>query len=148
MKIEEVLKVAGVVRSAKVTKMEDADKMKVIKASRALNKVVKEYESLVEDVKEKMKDERFDDMMKRYQAFQPYDGKPLNELTKEQLAELNDIRTYFGEYEAKVNGLLREEVEKESDADYERLTEEAFIKLIGSNDYTVDVMDMLQDVLV
>ena len=58
MKVSDCVKALPILKEAKLTKMEDKEKLTVIKAVRALDKVAKEYEALVKEVKEKLKDDK------------------------------------------------------------------------------------------
>ena len=57
MKTIEITNIFAVLNEAKLTKMEDADKFKVIKALRAIKPIAKGYEDFVEDAKNKLKGE-------------------------------------------------------------------------------------------
>lgn len=148
MKTSDYLNVAELLKKAKVSKMEDKDKMKLIKAVRFIMKITKEYEELVNDTKERLKDERFDEMLSRAESFNEKRKDNKDSLTNEELKELNELNSYFNGYNNEISNVLKDEYEKEITADYERLSDDAFSKFIASNDFTVEEMCNLENVLV
>lgn len=131
-----------VINSAKLTKMEDADKFKVIKAIRAMKPHVKAFEDLVKDAREKLKGDEHEMMAKRAQQWQE-EGSATT-LTDEERMELNKYTT---EYDKKVDECVREEAEKDIDLSFDKLSEDAFGKFIASNDFDVKTIMLLQDAL-
>lgn len=142
MKTKQVVEVYNVLGSAKLTKMDDKDKFAVIKAMRQMKPVATGYEDFVKDAQEKLKDERFEEMRVKAQKWQEEGGKTT--LTMDERIELN---AYFGVYNNRVDECVKEEQEKEAELGYERLSEEAFGKLISSNDFDVSTILMLEDAL-
>ena len=65
--------------------------------------------------------------------------------TQEQIDELNTINTYFAEYNKRVEACLKEEAEKEVELTFDKLSEEAFSKLVASNDWTCGQIMALSD---
>ena len=147
MKTSDCIQAATSLRTAKVTKMEDKEKLTVIKAVRALDKVAKEYEALVKDVKEKLKDERFKEMSRRGEDFNASHSEGQTLTTKEQ-QEVKELNAYFADYNRRLNDVLKEEYEREVTVEYERLTEDAFGRLVASNDFTVQEIINIEAVLV
>lgn len=149
MKIKEIVAAYGILNDAKLGKMEDVDKFKVIKALRILKPVAKDFEDFRESAKQKLKDENFDDMEKKGQEWRDnHQGVTLSELTPEDLKELNPIEKYFTEYNKKVDECLKEEAEKEVKIKASaKLKEEAFGKLVASNDWTCGQIMALSDVI-
>ena len=146
MKTIEITNIYVVLNEAKLTKMDDADKFKVIKVLRVIKPVAKGYEDFVEDVKNKLKGDDHDKMIEKAQAWnKDNQGKKVNELTQEQIDELNAINTYFVEYNKRVESCLKEEAEKEVELTFDKLSEEAFSKLVASNDWTCSQIMALSD---
>ena len=146
MKTIEITNIFAVLNEAKLTKMEDADKFKVIKALRAIKPIAKGYEDFVEDAKNKLKGEDFDNMSEKAQAWnKDNQGKKVGELAQEEIDNLNVINTYFAEYNKRVETCLKEEAEKEVELTFDKLSEEAFGKLVASNDWTCGQIMALSD---
>lgn len=147
MKVSDCVKAFPILREAKLTKMEDKEKLTVIKALRAIGKVAKEYEELVKEIREKIKDERFADMTRRVEKFNDshMENQPLTADEQKEVKELND---YFKSYNNRLDEVLKGEFEKEVEAQHERLTEEAFGRFLSSNDLTVDQLLACETVLI
>lgn len=143
MKTLEIVKAYRTINDAKLTKMEDADKFRVIKAIRQMKPVVTSFEDFVKEAQERLKPEDFDTMQKKAQQWQEEGDK--SPFTVEERREIN---RYFTDYNAKVEECVKEEAEKEHELTYERLSEEAFGKFIASNDYDVKTIMELEEVII
>ena len=127
---------------AKITKMEDSDKFTVIKALRVLKKIAVEFDEFKKDSEARLKPENYDDILKKAQQWQT-EGE--NTTLSEE--ERKGINLFFAEYTAKVNECIREESEKEREVEYAMLNEEAFGKLVASNDWTLGQIDAVSEVV-
>lgn len=149
MKTIAITNVYAILNEAKLTKMEDADKFKVIKALRVIKPIAKGYEDFVEDAKNKLKDEKYEDMSNKAQDWNKANkGKKANELSQDDIDTLNDINSYFADYNKRIEECLKEEAEKEVEVEFEKLSEDAFCKLVSSNDWTCSQILSLSDVIV
>lgn len=126
----------------KLTKMEDKDKFIVIKAMRQMKPVATGYDDFVKDAQEKLKGDGFNEMMEKAKKWQEEGDKTT--LTIEERVSLN---AYFNAYNKRVEDCLKEEAEKDVELTYERLQEDAFGKLVSSNDFDVKTIMELNDVL-
>lgn len=132
------------INASKLTKMEDTDKYKVIKAIREMKPVVESFDSFVSDARERLKPEDFDTMQEKAAQWQK-EGDATT-LTVEDRVELN---RYFEDYNRKVEECVKEESEKEHELKFGRLSEEAFCKLMASNpDWDVKTTVQVEEVLV
>ena len=122
MKTIAITNVYAILNEAKLTKMEDADKFKVIKALRVIKPIAKGYEDFVEDAKNKLKDEKYEDMSNKAQDWNK--------------ANQNKKRSSLTE------------AEKEVEVEFEKLSEDAFCKLVSSNDWTCSQILSLSDFIV
>ncbi len=142
MKTKQVVEVYNTLSSAKLSKMEDKDKFLVIKAMRQLKPISTAYEEFVKDAQEKLKGDDFEDIQKKAQKWQEE-----GENTSLSLEERREINTYLNGYNNKVVECLKEEVEKDNELNYEKISEDAFGKLVSSNDFDVKTIMNLQDAL-
>ena len=142
MKTKQVVEVYNTLSSAKLSKMEDKDKFLVIKAMRQLKPISTAYEEFVKDAQEKLKGDDFEDIQKKAQKWQEE-----RENTSLSLEERREINTYLNGYNNKVVECLKEEVEKDNELNYEKISEDAFGKLVSSNDFDVKTIMNLQDAL-
>ena len=142
MKTLDIISVYKVLNEAKLSKMDDSDKFKVIKAVRALRSIANDFEELVKDVQEKLKDESFEEMQEKAKKWQEEGEK-----TSISVEERKSINQYFNDYSNKVDKCLKEEGEKDNELTFEKLTDEAFDKLTASNDWNVKTIIQVQDAL-
>lgn len=148
MKTRQIVSAYKVLNEAKLTKMDDGDKFKVIKALRAMKVIAKDFEEFMGDAKEKLKGENHEEMLSKAQEWNSKHGNSkLGDLSAEEAKELADMEKYFSDYSKKVDGCIVEEAEKEADLDFCKLSEEAFSKLAASNDWTCGQMMEIADVI-
>lgn len=146
MKTSKIVSVYKTMNDSKLTKMEDADKFKVIKALRAIKPISEGYEEFVKLTYEKLKDDKMEEMQKKAQHWQEMQsqGKEV-EYSFEERKELNE---YFQNFNNTIEKLMKEEGDKENELTYDKLSEDAFGKYIASNDFNVSTIMDLQEVLV
>ena len=149
MKTIDVVNAFAALNGAKLAKMEDKEKFTLIKAMKALKPIKNEYEDFVKDAREKLKGDNHEDMLKRVEEWRTKhnDTKPAD-FTAAELKELNEINTYFNDYNKKVEDCVKEEADKEVSPEYVRLSEDAFGRLLTSNDdWDVEKMMLAAEVL-
>ena len=135
-------------KKAKLTKLEEKDKFIVIKVCRALKPIYTDYQDFIKDAQEKLKGDEFDTNLTEYQNIQKnHPTLNLSELSAEEAAKLKSLTDFFNEYNKSLNKCLSSEATKNHNLDYEKLSENAFSMFINSNDYTVEEILKLQDVL-
>ena len=143
MKKKDILSGFTLINEAKLTKLEDEAKFKVIKACKAMKPMVDELQSFEKDVRDKLKGEKHEEYLKMVEKWQEEGEK--TSLTIEERKELNK---YFNEYNEKVTVCLKDEIESEIALDYERLSADEIKKFVSSNDWnvaqTVAVMTILE----
>lgn len=139
---KEILDAYVLLVNAKVTKMDDADKFKVIKALRPIRKIGNDFNDFKTVVLEKLKGENHDELAKMANKWQK--EKENTTLTEQEKIKVN---SYFAEYNNKVTKCLKEELEKEHDLDDVNLTEEAFGQLVASNDWTLGQIEIVENIL-
>ena len=138
-----VLSVYKLLNDSKLTKMEDKDKFIVIKAVRKLKPIAADFEDFKKDVQEKLKGENFEEMQKK--ALQWNEEGDKTTLTEDERKEVN---MFFYEFNKNMKECLKEETEKKHELEYEKLSEDAFGKFISSNDFKVDDIIKIQEVMV
>jgi hypothetical protein len=139
MKQSEAKQVYNLLRSAKLTKMADADKFIVIHNAYQLKKVAEEFDALVQEAVEKLKADGYDE---RYKAAAEY------ERTKQGSQE--EYIAFLGEaakLNSDVNACLKEGAGKDISVMLTPLSEEAFARFVESNDYNVEQVIVLQEAL-
>ena len=149
MKTIDVVNAFAALNGAKLAKMEDKEKFTLIKAMKVLKPIKNDYEDFVKDAREKLKGDNHEEMVKRVEEWRTKhnDTKPAD-FTAAELKELNEINTYFNDYNKKVEECVKEEADKEVSPEYVRLSEDAFGRLLTSNDdWDVENMMLAAEVL-
>lgn len=149
MRTIQIVNAYNAISAAKLTKMEDADKFRVIKAIRAIKAITLSFEDFVKDAKESLKDDQYPEMEKRAKCWNEKhsNNKSRSELSEDELKTLDEMSAYFAKYAKVVNDCIEEEAQRECEPDYEKLSEEAFGKFICSNDFPVNTIVEIQEVL-
>lgn len=140
IKTEDALKAYNVLATAKYSKLEDADKIKVWKTVRGLKPVAEKFEEDSRDAAERLKPEG--DYNERLAKAQEYERLVKQaDFAPENLpigaAEYAAFVEEFKSYNKLVNDAVREFAEKEADVDIDPISEDAFGKLMASNDWTM-----------
>lgn len=141
IKTEKVLNAYRVLSTAKYGKMDDGDKIKVWKIARTLKPVADKFEDDSKDAAEKFKPS--EDFSERLQKAQDYermvkDGNA--DMTKLPMGanEYGDFVKEFQKYNKLVGDAIKEFADKEVELEFEKLTEDAFGKLMASNEWTME----------
>lgn len=147
IKTEEILKVYNIIAQAKYNKLDDDDKIKIWKISRTLKPIQTQYEDDTKDVSEKMKPT--DDFQNKLQKARDYEdsvkeGKTA-EMTKE---EYDNFLKEFVSYNNTVQKAIRELLDKEVEIEFSPLSEDAFGKLLSSNDWNLEQTNILGEFIV
>lgn len=132
MKKEDVLKGYGIVNEAKLTKLDDIAKFKVIKACKVMRPIVTELQDFEKDAREKLKGENHEAMIKQAEQW-----REEGENTTLTIDERKALNKYFEDYNNKVVKCLADELQSEIDATWEKLSEEELKKFVASNDWNV-----------
>ncbi len=132
IKVNDAVTAFRLVNPAKLTKMETAERFAVILATRQLKKVSEDFEGLLKDAQEKLKPEGFDAIVEKVQ------GK--KELTPSEQDALN-------KYNQDVSDCVKSELDKYVELDFAPLGKEAMERFIDSNDFTIEQIIAVMDVL-
>lgn len=144
-----VMEAWNILNTANYKQLDDADKIKLWKIARVMKPVAKQLEDDSRDAAEHLKPEGFDmklEQAKEYEAkVQKGDTEKLP-MTEDE--HLTFIREVFQPFNDMVQKAVKEEVDKEVELDYEPLTEEAFGKLMASNDWKIQQVMVLGNLIV
>lgn len=144
MKKKDIITAYSILQNAKLSKMEDAEKITVVKAMRELKPVYESYQDFAKDAQEKLKGDDHDEMQQSAEEWnRKYKGKTSADIPADEMERLAAINEYFAAYTRRIEECLKEELEGEAECTH-RLTEEAFGRLVASNpDMTVgDIMTL------
>lgn len=127
----------GVLNTAKYGKLDDADKIKVWKIARALKPIATKFDDDTKDAAEKFKPEGFDEKFAKAQQYE----KDKNEGKKDLPMPEKDYIEFVGElrsYNQLVSNAVNENLGKECEISFEPISEDAFGKLMASNEWTME----------
>lgn len=139
VKTEDILNAWKIISTAKYTKMADEDKVNIWKISRILKPIANKFEEDSKDASEKLKP--YEDFTERFQKAQQYErflrggSEGESPITEE---EYNNFIKDLQNYNRLVSNAIKEFAQKEVELEFEPLSEEAFGKLMASNDWTIE----------
>ena len=138
IKTEKALGIYNVLKNAAYQKCSDDDKVKVWKAYRALYPIATKFEDDYRDAAEKLKPEGLDATLEKAKSYEQKKRKGDNDLPmtdEEYLAFINGDWAKFNQLMAKA---VKEFADVEVELEFEALSEEGFIKLMASNNWTME----------
>lgn len=142
MKTIEAIKAYAAINESKLTKLSGADKITVVRIAKVLKPIVKEYEEFVVDAQERLKSEGFDEMVRKAQQW-----RKEGESTSLSVEERGEINAFFNNYNMLVAKCLTEEENKDVVVDCPKLSEEGFVAFVGDNDFSVETIALIEEVM-
>lgn len=150
MKTEEVLKAYNVLSTAKYGKLDDADKIKVWKIARSMKPIAEKFREDSEDAQQKMKpNDDFDEQLMKAQEYEREIRKPDCDASKLPMgaAQYQEFVDEFKAYQKLVNDTIKDFAEKEVEVSFDPISEDAFGKLMASNDWTLEQVATLGEII-
>lgn len=141
MKLKELIAAYNRLGSATMTKLDDKDVVKALKARKAMRPHAEEYEAFLKDCQEKFKPENWDEVQTKAQQWQQE-----GEETKLTLEERKEINKALATYQKNIESAVKEELEKDIVINIEKLSEGSDVKLMQENKwkpFELDELDML-----
>lgn len=136
LKTKNILEVYQIVSEAKLTKVSDSNKIKIVRMLFKMKPINEDYQDFIKDAQEKLKGENHDEILAKAQQWQK-EGEN-TALTENERIEVNK---YLFAYQQKIEECAREEIEKVHSLEYERIGDEGLETLLGSNpDWTPSVI--------
>lgn len=129
---EQIVSAYRIINNAKLGKMEDTEKFAIIKAARQLKKVGTDFDEFLNLAQEKLKPAGFDKIAEKVQMKQ--------ELSPEESGTLE-------KYNQSINKCVKDELDREIELTFDPLSEEAVNHFIASNDFSVNEIIAVSDVL-
>lgn len=152
IKTSEILAAYNILNTAKYGSMEDADKIKVWKITRALKPIATKFDEDSKDAAEKMKPKYeggFDETLQKAQEYERMirDTKVDAKKLPMGAAEYDAFIKEFKEYNDLVTKAVEEFAKKEVTINIEPISEDAFGKLMDSNDWTFGQTTALSEII-
>lgn len=141
IKTENLSLLCEIIGKAKLTKMEDADKCKVIKILRILRPTLTDIEQVRKDAIEKFKPEDWGEIEPKFVEL-------VSKKSNISQEEANYVMKAVSELDKKVKSCINEEFGETLNFDTPTLSDSAFEKLLASNDWDVNTGDTIFEHLV
>lgn len=149
IKTSEVLSVYNVLNAAKYSKLDDADKIKVWKINRALKPTATKFDEDSKDAAEKMKPtEDFQERLQKAQEYERLRQKHEPTIDIMTTADYDAFISEFKKYNETVSNAVKEFADKEVEIEFEPITEDAFGKLLSSNEWTMEQATVVGEFIV
>ena len=142
MKTNSIVSVFNLLNSAKINKVNDSGKIKIIKAVRQMKPIANGFDELLNDARERLKGEEHEEMSEKAGRWQ-MEGDTVDLTDEEKIA----INNYFIAYSNRIDECIKEEADREHELTFTKLTEEEFEGLISSNDWDVKTIMEIQEII-
>ena len=142
---EKVLRAYKILSTAKYSKLADADKVKVWKIARKMEPFATKFDNDSKDAAEKLKPyEAFADDLTKAQEYEQKKGVGC-EMTAE---DYQKFVAAFKSYNELVGKAIKEFADKEVELEFDVLSEDAFGKLMCSNEWTYEDVRHIDKIIV
>lgn len=142
MKTKDVVSLYPTLDSAKISKLDDADKFIIIKLMCQFKLIKKEFDDELQDARDRLKPENYDDMVRKAREWER-DGDKTGLSVEERI----EINKFFRDYQTSIDSYMKDFSEKEQTVSCSLLGEDAFGKFISSNDFDLRTCLDLQDLI-
>lgn len=140
--IQKIVSAYKVLGEAKVTKLEESEVIKVVKARKAMRPIADDFDAFLKDCQEKFKPENWDEVQEKVAQWQK-EGENTT-LTEAERVELN--KSIIG-YQQKVDGAVKDELAREVEISVESLKEESATKMLVENGWELKKLDEIEVIL-
>ena len=134
-------------KSVKLSTIDDDMMINIWRNIKMLRKISEEYKKDVEDSRNAINDDEFNNMQHRLHLARIREEKVKNgeyTLTNEDRNDVNEINEYFAKYSAKVEKFNKEIDEKEVTLDIIKITDNDFLKVLKANDKDFSYMEQFE----
>ena len=137
--VKDIRDVYVLLDGAKLSKMGAKEQIKLVKIVRKLKGIVVPYEGYVKDAAEKLKGDNHAEMEALLNEW-----KDKGSLDKDNQ---DKMKAYWKEFNQKLDESLQDEFEKLHEVEFEKLTEDECMRLIASNEFTVNQIIAIEDLI-
>ena len=149
LKTENVLAAYRVLGGAKYAKLSDEDKIKVFKICIALKPIATKYDEDSKDAAEKLKPEGIEAMLEKAREYeQKMKAGKADKLALTEEEYQTWMREVWLPYSNLVNKAVGDIAQTEVEIEFEPLSEEAFGKLMASNDWKIQQADVVGELII
>lgn len=129
---EKIVKAYAIMQGAKLGKLEDKEKIAVVRMANRFRKIYNDYAEFERDALERLKPEGFEEIQRKLQ-------------TRESLTPAESLA--FSKLDRTMGECVGEEKNKEHEFEFEPLKEETLERLVSSNDFAVSDIMALYDAM-
>lgn len=152
IKTEAILVAYNVLKGAKYQKVDSKDIIKIFHIAQALKPIALKMEEVSKDASDTLKPEiegGFDEMLSKAQEYERIIRNPKSSANKLPMgpAEYEAFITKFKEYQKLVADAVNKFAEAEREIELEPLKEETFSDLIASNDWNMEQILALAEII-
>ena len=140
--IKQVIEAYKILGEAKVTKLEESEVIKVVKARKAMRPIADEFEDFLKDCQDKFKPEKWDAIQSDLQQWQK-EGENTT-LSEERRIEIN--KAIIG-YQGSIDKAMKDELDKEVELNIETLKEDSATKMLVENGWEIGKLDLIEIIL-
>lgn len=148
IKTEKVLAVYNILKGASYQKMSDEDKIKLWKVARLLKPIATKFEGDCEDASEKLKPDGFDDCLEKAKEYEAKKRQGDGDLPMTEVDYLQFINGDWAKFNRLLSDAVKEFADEEVDLEFEPLPEEAFASLMSSNDWKLDQVMTVSELII
>ncbi len=133
MKIKEIIELYNAIKNAKLTKLSTSEKVQIIKTASTLSPIAAQWDEFIKTVYDKCKGENHDAYMSDLQQWQ-HEGEKTTLSIERRIA----ISQYMNKYNEETEKIINERKNEDVSLDLCQIDEEAFNKLIDSNEFDIE----------
>ena len=141
-KIKQIIEAYNILGEAKVTKLEESEVIKVVKARKAMIPNAEEFEAFLKDCQDKFKPEEWDAIQADLQLWQKEGEKTT--LSEERRIEINKA---IIAYQGSIDKAMKDELDKEVELNIETLKEDSATKMLVENGWEIGKLDLIEILL-
>ena len=134
-------------KSLKLSTIDDDMMINIWRNIKTLRKISEEYKKDIEDSRNAINDDEFNNMHQRLHLARIREEKVKNceyTLTNEDRNDVSEINEYFAKYSAKVEKFNKEIDEKEVTLDIIKISDNDFLKALKANDKDFSYMEQFE----
>lgn len=142
MKLSQIVSAYKTLGDTKVSKLEETEIIKIVKARKEMRKYVEEYEAFLKDCQDKFKPENWNIILEKVQKWQQEGDNTT--LTESERVEINKALVT---YQRRIDTTIKEELEKEINITIDKLKEDSLTKLLIENNWEISKLDEIEILL-
>lgn len=145
---EKILSVYNILKGASYQKMSDDDKIKLWKIARTMKPIATKFEDDSKDAAEKLKPEGLEVTLEKAKEYEQKKQKGDTDLPMTEAEYLGFINGDWAKFNNLLTKAIKEFADAEVELEFEPLNEDSFSKLIASNDWKMEQVMIVSEVII